>query len=346
MNEQENNITKTTTEPVVNTPVETPVTERATTPEVEQPPVVETPITQETPTVTIGTPEVTIPEETPKKQSNGSKIFIVIIILVLALIAGFLVFRYVKGELDDNNLANEPEEELPVEVETTTTPVSSENIDVEQTYTVSVNNKAQDFKFTFYYDTVNQEINGTTTELYEYMLEITTKNESLGRFITGRGTTKEEAKAVTVNNSRPTYNEELIKTIKDTATEKDYIVLTIPEYKETRTPDGVVEVSAFIATPVIYDANGTFINKVTTTTNLNGFSYIENDSKYGLTKDYVTANYAAAIIDNNAIIYIEEQNCSTTVITADVKKLTIENGKDKIAVIEEQVPISAEGASC
>ena len=100
MNEQENNITNTTTEPVVNTPVETPVTETTTTP------VAETPITEETPTVTIGTPEVNIPEETPKKQSNGSKIFIVIIILVLALIAGFLVFRYVKGELDDNNLLN------------------------------------------------------------------------------------------------------------------------------------------------------------------------------------------------------------------------------------------------
>ena len=118
MNEQENNTTNTTTEPVVNTSVETPVIETTTTSEVAQPPVAETPITQEKPTVTIGTPEVNIPEETSKKQSNGSKIFIVIIILVLALIAGFLVFRYVKGELDDNNLANEPEEELPVEVDT------------------------------------------------------------------------------------------------------------------------------------------------------------------------------------------------------------------------------------
>ena len=328
MNEQENNITNTTTEPVVNTPVEAPVAPA----EPVAAPVAETPITEETPTVTIGTPEVNIPEETPKKQSNGSKIFIVIIILVLALIAGFLVFRYVKGELDDNNLANEPEEELPVEVDTPeTTPVPSENIDIEQTYTVSVNNNAQDFKFTFYYDTVNQEINGTTTELYEYMLDITTNNKSLDKYVIGVGSTKEEAKAKTVNNSRPTYNEELIKTIKDTITQKDYIVLLIPEYEFTE--DEILgNTSAFITKPSIFDENGNHFDTIITSSNLQGYTYIVNDTKYGLTEDYVTTNYSAARIQENSIIYLEKINCENN--TAKVNKFSIANDKIVNEILE------------
>ena len=68
--------------------------------------------------------------------------------------------------------------------------------------------------------------------------------------------------------------------------------------------------------------------------------YIVNDTKYGLTEDYVTTNYSAARIQDNSIIYLEKINCENN--TAKVNKFSIANNTI-VNEILETVQISGVG---
>lgn len=331
MNQDLNNETNTT--PVVETP-EVPTAEPTT-------PVAPAPVQPEVPTqnVVVNTPEVAPAPAEPK--GKGSKAFIIAIIAVLLIIACVVVGMYIKGELEDRELENAPEEELPTEVIT-----ESRDIDKEETYTINYDGNDIDLVFQFYYEK-NDKIptyNDATgevveTEGYDYRLEILDQPAGYGDYLIGQGKTKEEAKASTLVGTRPTYNADMIKVIKDTATGKDNLLFIIPEYVNTGYKGN------FVAVPTFFYIDGNSFKELETSYTYEGFAIAE-DTTLGLTADLVKSTHATIRVDGNTIYYIEKEECTDNGGVVTIKKLIIQNGEVIITNASENLKSTGEGASC
>lgn len=333
--------------------------------EINQEIVNEVPLT--TPTVIENSIE---PENNNKKKFNKNIIIIIVIILVV-LIAGISSIVVIKNnnnkkDVNTTTTSNETIESSSIESstqsnETTTTTyeeytsqttTTAAKLNKEsyknETITLSLNNKQTNITLDYYYESpINylifedhgfEYING-----YYLVLEIKNNNTSYGRYIICEGRSKDEISNI-INKKKLSYKkEDLVRTIKDKKNNEDYLFITVP-----------VDVNGgakrdHVTTPVIYKENGEKIVSIKTAYDEYGYTYIQ-DSKYNITNDSVQNNRSAYYFDknNNEIYYVIEMECPdyTYDIVADIKKLTVENGKAVIITYKDDVLAEGVGASC
>ena len=286
--------------------------------------------------------------ETNNKKSNKLLIIIIIILIIIVGTIGTIIL--LKNNKKSKNEDTTTTTTNSTEVTTTIENEEEKKFFNEEIYTIiKENDENITFKLNYYYEKINnytifEDGDYKETDGYQLTLEIESNGFFFGKYKLVQGKKINNIVETLIVDKLTFAKEKMIRSIKDKKSRESYLLITVPEDINT----GVKR--EYVTTPKIYTNQGDLVTTIKTAYDEYGYTYIK-DSKYNLNEQNVLNNKASYYFDSNnsELYFIEEMKCleeKNYEIVADIKKLTVENGKVVITTYVSNVDADGVGASC